>query len=110
MATLLTKVFRRDVAKKCTVVKGEVTKKEIEPLDKESGKKMFEDKVILCYLRIESGSEDFLTVDYYYDEYLLDLYAYYPNIEYGTDYPDVEVGHCIDMVEVPLEIYNKLLK
>ena len=44
---------------------------------------------------------------HYYDEYLLDLYAYYPNIEYDTDYPDVEVGHCIDMVEVPLEIYNK---
>lgn len=87
-----------------------VTKKEIEPLDKESGEKMFEDKVILCYLRIESGSEDFLMVDYYYDEYLLDLYAYYSNIEYDTNYPDVEVGHCIDMVEVPLEIYNKLLK
>ena len=86
-----------------------VSRKDIEPLDKESGEQMFKDKVIICYPRIVSGSRDFIPVEYKYYESTNKVEFNWINIKDGS-YPCVEVAYCFDMVEVPKVIYNKINK
>ena len=86
-----------------------VSRKDIEPLDKESGKQMFKDKVIICYPRIVSGSRDFIPVEYRYYENTSEIKFNWVNIKDG-EYPDVEVAYCFDFVEVPKDIFNKVVK
>ena len=86
-----------------------VSRKDKEPLDKESGEQMFKDKVIICYPRIVSGSRDFIPVEYRYYENTSEIKFNWVNIKDGP-YPDVEVAYCFDFVEVPKDIFNKIVK
>ena len=45
-----------------------ISRKDIEPLDKEGGEQMFKDKVIICYPRVVSYSINFIPVEYSYEE------------------------------------------
>ena len=78
-------------------------------LNKESGEQMFKDKVIICYPRIVSGSRDFIPVEYKYYESTNKVEFNWINIKDGS-YPDVEIAYCFDLVEVPKDIYNKIIK
>ena len=86
-----------------------VSGKDIEPLDKEGGEQMFKDKVIICYPRIVSGSRDFIPVEYKYYESTNKVEFNWVNVKDG-EYPDVEVAYCFDFVEVPKDIFNKIVK
>lgn len=87
-----------------------VSKKDIEPLDKEGGENMFKDIVILCYARIVSYSINFIPVEYSYDEdrnqIVYDsIYKPSDNVEF----PCVVVAYCFDFVTVPKNIYYSLV-
>ena len=86
-----------------------ISRKDIEPLDKEGGEQMFKDKVIICYPRIVSGSRDFISVEYKYYESTNEVEFNWINVKDGP-YPDVEIAYCFDLVEVPKDIYNKIIK
>lgn len=84
-----------------------ISGKEIESLDKEGGKQMFKDKVIICYPRIVSASRDFIPVEYKYYESTNKVEFNLVNINDGPYY-DVVIAYCFDLVEVPKYIYNKI--
>ena len=86
-----------------------ITGKDIEPLDKESGDKLFEDKVVICYARVVSGSRDFIPIEYKYYEIENKIKFNCTNIKDGV-YPDVEITYCFDLVDVPKDIYEKLIQ
>lgn len=85
------------------------TMKEIDPLDKESSNKMFQDNVVLCYPRCISGSNEFFVIEYYYNQFNKEIVINYPNVEDGA-YPDVVIGYCLDMVIIPKDVYNDMIK
>ena len=88
-----------------------ISRKEIEPLDKEGGEQMFKDKVIICYPRVVSYSINFIPVEYSYDENkneIICVNTYKPSDD--VDFPCVVIAYCFDFVEVPKDIYNKLNK
>lgn len=87
-----------------------ITKKDIEPLDKEGGENLFKDIVILCYARIVSYSEKFIPVEYGYDqdenEIVYDsIYKPFGNIGFTS----VVVAFCFDFVTVPKNIYYNIV-
>jgi hypothetical protein len=86
-----------------------ISRKDIEPLDKEGGEQMFKDKVIICYPRIVSDSRDFIPVEYKYYESTNKVEFNWINVKDG-EYPDVVIAYCFDLVEVPKDIYNKIIK
>lgn len=63
---------------------------------------IFEDKVILCYLRAVSGNEDFIPVEYFYyeDTNKIDYKTIYQPAP-GSGFASVLVCWCVDFVEVP---------
>ena len=86
-----------------------ITRKDIDPLDKESGDKLFKDKVVLCYARVVSGSRDFIRAQYkYYENENTIKYNWMNNKD--KEYPTVEITYCFDLVDVPKDIYEKLTK
>ena len=88
-----------------------ISRKEIEPLDKEGGEQMFKDKVIICYPRAVSYSINFIPVEYSYDENkneIICINTYKPSDD--VEFPCVVLAYCFDFVEVPKDIYNKLNK
>ena len=88
-----------------------VSGKDIEPLDKEGGEQMFKDKVLICYPRVVSYSINFIPVEYGYDEdknKIVCTSVYNPSDD--VDFPCVVITYCFDIVEVPKDIYNKILK
>ena len=88
-----------------------ISRKEIEPLDKEGGEQMFKDKVIICYPRVVSYSINFIPVEYSYDENkneIICVNTYKPSDD--VEFPCVVLAYCFDFVEVPKDIYNKLNK
>ena len=88
-----------------------ISRKEIEPLDKDGGEQMFKDKVIICYPRVVSYSINFIPVEYSYDENkneIICVNTYKPSDD--VEFPCVVLAYCFDFVEVPKDIYNKLNK
>ncbi|MBR6516244.1 MAG: hypothetical protein IKT40_05245 [Bacilli bacterium] len=88
-----------------------ISRKEIEPLDKEGGEQMFKDKVIICYPRVVSYSINFIPVEYSYEENkneIICVNTYKPSDD--VEFPCVVLAYCFDFVEVPKDIYNKLNK
>ena len=70
---------------------------------------IFEDSVMLCYLRAVSGSTDFIGVEYYFDGTTNEIIRetlFKP--EPDTAYPDVLICECVDIVCVPKSIFEKL--
>lgn len=87
-----------------------VTGKDIEPLSKEAGDMLFENKVVLLGGRSVSGSKSLIPVEYYFDETSNSIESRYINkINKNSVYPDVIVAYCIDFIEMPKEYYNKLI-
>ena len=70
---------------------------------------LFEENVMLCYLRTVSGSAVFMSVEYYYDS---DANAIKCETVYkqpdDTEYPDVVICECVDIVKVPKAIFDKI--
>lgn len=86
------------------------TKKDIEPLDKESGDKLFENQVILCFPRIVSYSRNFIQVKYEYNENDSNINVkHLYESEDDIDYPCVVVAYCFDLVKVSKDICNKIV-
>ena len=83
---------------------------EVEPLDKESSDKLFSEYVYLFFVRNVSYSQNHFIMDYYYDEFLRTFYKHLPKVEEGVDFPCEELGYCVDIVQVPIEVYNKMIK
>lgn len=72
---------------------------------------LFEEKVMLCYLRCVSGSADFIPVEYFYnyDTNEIDRKTIYqPDDNVG--FPAVEICWCVDLVEVPIDIFERMSK
>ena len=70
---------------------------------------LFEEKVMLCYLRCVSGSADFIPVEYFYDGNTNKIECktiYQP--EPDINFPAVEICWCVDLVEVPKSIFEQL--
>lgn len=87
-----------------------VTGKDIEPLSKEAGDMLFENKVVLLGGKSVSGSKSLIPVEYYFDETSNSIESRYINkINKNSVYPDVIVAYCIDFIEMPKEYYNKLI-
>lgn len=86
------------------------TKKDIEPLDKESGDKLFENQVILCFPRIVSYSRNFIQVKYEFneDDSSIKMKHLFES-EDDIDYPCVVVSYCFDLVKVNKDICNKIV-
>lgn len=69
----------------------------------------FEEAVVFCYPRYVSGSASFIPVEYFYDEKKNEVVrenTYRP--EEGVVFPDVVIAQCIDFVEVPKNVFEKL--
>lgn len=72
---------------------------------------LFEEKVMICYLRCVSGSADFIPVDYFYNFDTNEIEcktSYQPGP--GVEFPAVEICWCVDLVEVPKTIFEKMLE
>ena len=72
---------------------------------------LFEEKVVFCYLRCVSGSADFIPVEYFYDgdaNKITCQTAY--QSEPDANYPAVVICWCVDLVEVPRNIFEQLSK
>ena len=72
---------------------------------------LFEEKVMLCYLRCVSGSADFIPVEYFYYAEVNEIECktiYQP--EPDVNFPAVEICWCVDLVEVPKNIFEQLNK
>ena len=72
---------------------------------------LFEENVMICYLRCVSGSADFIPVDYFYSFDTNEIEcktSYQP--EPGMEFPAVEICWCVDLVEVPKTIFEKMLE
>lgn len=70
---------------------------------------IFEDSVMLCYLRAVSGSTDFIGVEYYFDGTTNEIIRetlFKP--EPDTVYPAVLICECVDIVCVPKLIFKKI--
>lgn len=69
----------------------------------------FENNVIILHLRFISGTMDFVLVNYYYNENEKSI-----NMEYINDVPEVILwiflGNTIDIITIPKEYYNKIVK
>ena len=72
---------------------------------------LFEEKVMFCYLRCVSGSADFIPVEYFYHAEVNEIECktiYQP--EPDVNFPAVEICWCVDLVEVPKNIFEQLNK
>ena len=72
---------------------------------------LFEEKVMFCYLRCVSGSAEFIPVEYFYDgdtNKIQRKTVYQP--EEGSAFPAVVICCCVDLVEVPRNIFEQLNK
>lgn len=73
---------------------------------------LFEENVIFCYIRCVTGSADFISVEYFYDRDTNNIECktvYQPGSD--VSFPDIEICWCVDLVEVPRDIfeqYNRL--
>ena len=76
-----------------------------------TGEPSFENYVILCFVRWVSGSVEFIPVEYCYCEETNEIIrrTTYQASE-NVAFPDVIVANCIDFVEVPRDIFEKLNK
>lgn len=87
----------------------EITGKDIEPLSEEDGKKLFENNVKLIEARSVSGSSSFIPVECYYDKNSNSIQLKQVNEpDKNSDYPTVIVAYCIDIIEIPKDIYQEL--
>lgn len=70
---------------------------------------LFEDKVIFCYVRCVSGSTDFIPVEYFYYRDTNEIKRKNAfQVEPDSGYPDVVICWCVDIVEVPKTIFERL--
>ena len=67
--------------------------------------------IILCFARWVSGSVEFIPIEYCYCEETNEIIrrTTYQAAE-NVAFPDVIVANCIDFVEVPRDIFEKLNK
>ena len=72
---------------------------------------LFEEKVMFCYLRCVSGSAEFIPVEYFYNAESNEIeckMVYQPEPNGG--FADVFICWCVDLVEVPRNIFQQLNK
>ncbi len=70
---------------------------------------LFEEKVMFCYLRCVSGSAELIPVEYFYNAETNEIErktVYQP--ESGSEFPAVVICWCVDLVEVPRDIFERL--
>lgn len=70
---------------------------------------LFEDRVIFCYVRCVSGSADFIPVEYFYYRDTNEIKRQTTfQAEPDALYPDVVICWCVDIVEVPNAVFDRL--
>lgn len=70
---------------------------------------LFEENVMLCYLRAVSGSTDFIPVKYSYDRVTNEIVRKTVVQPSGDgEYSDILICECVDMVQVPKVIFEKM--
>lgn len=80
-----------------------------ELLSKDDANKFFKDNIIVLYIRYISGTIDYIYVDYYYDTETLSVSRKYLGDVTGNYY-DIFLGYAIDLITIPKEYYNKIVK
>ena len=80
-----------------------------ELLSEEEADEFFKDNIMVLHIRYISGTMDFISVNYFYNIENFDICKEYvknvPEI-----YPQVFLGNTIDIITIPKEYYNKIIK
>ncbi len=77
--------------------------------DKQEADEFFKDNIMVLHIRYISGTMDFISVNYFYNIENFDICKEYvknvPEI-----YPQVFLGNTIDIITIPKEYYNEIIK